>query len=44
MILANLLLTVTGGDLTLTAMAILGSLAILSSIVDNIRVVSTMIP
>lgn len=42
--LADALLSVTGGDLRVTAMAILWASAILSSIVDNIPFVATMIP
>jgi Na+/H+ antiporter NhaD/arsenite permease-like protein len=43
-ILANQVLTWTGGDLTLTAMAIIWVSAIFSAIVDNIPFVATMIP
>ncbi|MCU0837872.1 MAG: ArsB/NhaD family transporter [Rhodospirillales bacterium] len=43
-ILAEKLLAVTGGDLRVTALAILWASAILSSIVDNIPFVATMIP
>jgi len=43
-ILANQVLSLTGGDLTLTAMAIIWVSAIFSAIVDNIPFVATMIP
>lgn len=43
-ILANKLLSVTGGDLRITTVAILWVSAILSSILDNIPFVATMIP
>jgi len=43
-ILANQILLWTGGDLTLTAMAIIWVSAISSAIVDNIPFVATMIP
>ena len=43
-ILANQVLSLTGGDLTLTAMAIIWASAIFSAIVDNIPFVATMIP
>ncbi|MCB9949071.1 MAG: ArsB/NhaD family transporter [Rhodospirillaceae bacterium] len=42
--LADRLLAATGGDLQVTAIAILWASAILSSIVDNIPFVATMIP
>ena len=43
-IMANQVLSLTGGDLTLTAMAIIWASAIFSAIVDNIPFVATMIP
>ena len=43
-ILANKALTLTGGDMTLTAMTILWISAIASALVDNIPFVATMIP
>lgn len=43
-ILANQVLSLTGGDLTLTAMAIIWVSAVFSAIVDNIPFVATMIP
>lgn len=43
-ILANKVLSFTGGDLTLTAIAIIWVSAIFSAIVDNIPFVATMIP
>ncbi len=43
-ILANKVLDFTGGDMTVTAMAILWVSAIFSAIVDNIPFVATMIP
>jgi len=43
-ILANKILLWTGGDLTLTAMAIIWVSAVSSAIVDNIPFVATMIP
>ena len=43
-ILANKALQLTGGDMTLTAMAILWISAIASALVDNIPFVATMIP
>jgi len=43
-ILANHVLALTGGDLTLTAMAIIWVSAVFSAIVDNIPFVATMIP
>ncbi|MBM3568537.1 MAG: ArsB/NhaD family transporter [Alphaproteobacteria bacterium] len=43
-ILADAMLTATGGDLALTALAILWASAILSAIIDNIPFVATMIP
>ncbi len=43
-ILAKQVLTLTGGDMTLTAMAIIWVSAIFSAIVDNIPFVATMIP
>ena len=43
-ILANKLVELTGGDLRVTVYAILWASAILSSIVDNIPFVATMIP
>jgi Na+/H+ antiporter NhaD/arsenite permease-like protein len=42
--LANWLVGVTGGDMTVTALAILWVSAIASSVVDNIPFVATMIP
>ena len=42
--LANQVVELTGGDLTLTAMAIIWVSAIFSAIVDNIPFVATMIP
>jgi Na+/H+ antiporter NhaD/arsenite permease-like protein len=42
--LANWLVGVTGGDLTVTALAILWVSAIASAVVDNIPFVATMIP
>lgn len=42
--LADLLLKATGGDLTITALAILWASAVLSAIIDNIPFVATMIP
>lgn len=41
---AQNLVAITGGDLTITAIAILWSSAILSAIIDNIPFVATMIP
>jgi Na+/H+ antiporter NhaD/arsenite permease-like protein len=43
-VLADLLLEATGGDFATTAYAILWASAVLSSIVDNIPFVATMIP
>jgi Na+/H+ antiporter NhaD/arsenite permease-like protein len=43
-VLANQVLALTGGDLAVTAMAILWVSAIFSAIVDNIPFVATMIP
>ena len=43
-ILADLVINYTGGDLTVTALAILWVSAIASAIVDNIPFVATMIP
>jgi len=43
-ILANHVVELTGGDMTLTAMAILWVSAVFSAIVDNIPFVATMIP
>lgn len=43
-ILANKLVELTGGDLRVTVFAVLWASAILSSIVDNIPFVATMIP
>ncbi|MDC1286665.1 ArsB/NhaD family transporter [Gammaproteobacteria bacterium] len=43
-ILADLVINYTGGDMTVTAMAILWVSAIASAIVDNIPFVATMIP
>lgn len=43
-ILADALLEATGGDLTVTTLAILWSSAILSAVIDNIPFVATMIP
>ena len=43
-ILANQILSLTGGDLTMTAIAIIWVSAISSAIVDNIPFVATMIP
>ena len=43
-ILADLVINTTGGDLTVTALAILWVSAIASAIVDNIPFVATMIP
>jgi Na+/H+ antiporter NhaD/arsenite permease-like protein len=43
-ILANKLVAATGGDLRVTVFAVLWASAILSSIVDNIPFVATMIP
>jgi Na+/H+ antiporter NhaD/arsenite permease-like protein len=42
--MADLLLKATGGDLTITALAILWASAVLSAIIDNIPFVATMIP
>lgn len=42
--LANEVVTLTGGDLTITAQAILWASAVASAIVDNIPFVATMIP
>ncbi|MBF0169260.1 MAG: ArsB/NhaD family transporter [Alphaproteobacteria bacterium] len=42
--LAEYLIAATGGDLTITAIAILWSSAILSAVIDNIPFVATMIP
>ncbi|MGQ0676501.1 MAG: SLC13 family permease [Rhodospirillales bacterium] len=42
--LAGLLLEATGGDLAVTALAILWASAVLSAIIDNIPFVATMIP
>jgi Na+/H+ antiporter NhaD/arsenite permease-like protein len=41
---ADSVLSLTGGDLTVTALAILWASAILSAIIDNIPFVATMIP
>jgi Na+/H+ antiporter NhaD/arsenite permease-like protein len=43
-LLADTLLAATGGDFTVTGVSVLWSSAILSSIVDNIPFVATMIP
>lgn len=43
-LLADQLLTLTGGDFTLTGVSILWASAVLSAIVDNIPFVATMIP
>ena len=43
-ILADALLAATGGDLTVTTLAILWASAILSAVIDNIPFVATMIP
>ena len=43
-LLARKLLAATGGDLAITAIAILWSSALLSAVVDNIPFVATMIP
>ncbi len=43
-LLAEMLVNATGGDLTVTAIAILWASAILSAVVDNIPFVATMIP
>ncbi len=43
-IMAQHAISLTGGDLTLTAMAILWASAVFSAIVDNIPFVATMIP
>jgi Na+/H+ antiporter NhaD/arsenite permease-like protein len=43
-IIAGWLVEATGGDLTLTGLSVLWSSAVLSSIVDNIPFVATMIP
>lgn len=43
-LLANEIVVLTGGDLALTAIAILWTSAILSAVVDNIPFVATMIP
>ena len=43
-LLAEKLLTLTGGDLTVTALAVLWGSAVFSAIVDNIPFVATMIP
>jgi Na+/H+ antiporter NhaD/arsenite permease-like protein len=43
-ILADKLLQATGGELTVTALAVLWSSAVLSAIIDNIPFVATMIP
>ncbi|MGB5519577.1 MAG: ArsB/NhaD family transporter [Gammaproteobacteria bacterium] len=43
-ILANKVLTLTGGDMTKTAMTVLWLSALFSAIVDNIPFVATMIP
>jgi Na+/H+ antiporter NhaD/arsenite permease-like protein len=43
-LLANRLILVTGGDMATTGLAILWASAVLSSIVDNIPFVATMIP
>lgn len=42
--LADKMLDLTGGDMTMTALAILWSSAVFSAIVDNIPFVATMIP
>jgi Na+/H+ antiporter NhaD/arsenite permease-like protein len=42
--LADQLLKVTGGDMTITALAVLWASAVLSAIIDNIPFVATMIP
>jgi Na+/H+ antiporter NhaD/arsenite permease-like protein len=43
-LLADALIGVTGGDLTVTTLAILWASAILSALIDNIPFVATMIP
>lgn len=43
-ILADALLAATGGDLTVTTLAVLWASAILSAVIDNIPFVATMIP
>ena len=43
-ILANYVVELTGGDMTITALAIVWASAIFSAIVDNIPFVATMIP
>jgi Na+/H+ antiporter NhaD/arsenite permease-like protein len=43
-LLADALIRLTGGDLTVTTLAILWASAILSAIIDNIPFVATMIP
>ena len=43
-ILANYVVELTGGDMTITALAIIWASAIFSAIVDNIPFVATMIP
>ena len=43
-LLADKLLAVTGGDLTITGVSILGASSIFSAVVDNIPFVATMIP
>jgi Na+/H+ antiporter NhaD/arsenite permease-like protein len=44
LLLANLLVDLTGGDLQVTGLAVLWASAVLSAIVDNIPFVATMIP
>ncbi len=43
-LMADHLMAITGGDLTVTAIAILWASAVLSAIIDNIPFVATMIP
>lgn len=43
-ILADTLLAATGGDLTVTTLAVLWASAVLSAVIDNIPFVATMIP
>lgn len=43
-LLADKLVAVTGGDLTITGVSILGASAVFSAVVDNIPFVATMIP
>lgn len=43
-LLADKLLALTGGDLTITGVSILGASAVFSAVVDNIPFVATMIP